>query len=874
MSSLVTQQAPAAARESPRKEKSTAVVSGRATLASLSAGGLIALALLLTAPPAEAVEIDWVPVLDPGNFCDSDNPGGRCPGAVEQAYEISTFEITTLEYTEFLNAVAVSDPNALYDENMSILRTGSPGSYMYGSQNDDLPITYVSLYDSLRFANWLHNGKPSGDQDETTTEDGAYTLLGTNPASVIRNPTARVFLPSEDEWYKAAYWNPEAVTGYYDYPTGSNTETVCVFPPVATPNRANCDHSQEVLVGLYTGSPSPSGTFDQGGNLWERVEGAQATSGLMRGGAWNDGGSQNLAASVWSFVPNTTQLDWVGFRVARRQADPWVTITDPENAGDAAHLDFGAVDYVYQIGRYEVTNGEYAEFLNAVAASDPNELYDAGTDIARSGNSGSYTYAPIPDAESEPVIFVTFFDAARFANWLHNGMPTGSQNATTTEDGAYTLMGHGPLDVTRNPGARVFVPSEDEWYKAAYYDPALGGGLGGYYEYPAGSDAPIACADPSSASNQANCSSAFVVSVGSYTGSPSPWGTFDQGGNVFEWADQCQGVGCSLGRILRGGDKGAGASFTSAASRVGGSTTTPAGNTYGFRVARLPEPWVTVGDPGNVCDSQFDGCFGAVASVYQIGAFEVTNAEYAEFLNAVAASDPNALYNTFMDITRSGSSGSYTYTVDSPHEPVNPVTFFAALRMANWLHNGKPGGAQDAMTTEDGAYTLLGQNPTNVTRNPGARVFLPSEDEWYKAAYYDPLLEVGRGGYYEYPTSSNTQTVCAPPNSTPNQANCAGSGIAAAIGGLYTGSPSPWGTFDQGGNVSEWNEGTGAADTRILRGGLFGSSSVVLGADHRFGLDPSESGGGFRLARVPEPDAWLLGVTALLVVAGLRWVRA
>jgi sulfatase modifying factor 1 len=411
---------------------------------------------------------------------------------------------------------------------------------------------------------------------------------------------------------------------------------------------------------------------------------------------------------------------------------------------------------------------------------------------------------------------------------------------------------------------------------AAYYDPELGGGLGGYYDYPAGSDTQITCANPNSDPNQANCSSPFFKSVGSYTGSPSPWGTFDQGGNAHEWTDQCLGgTGCPIGRTLLGGHAGSGASSTAAGSSILGDTTGPGIGGRGFRVARLPEPWVTVGDPGNLCDPQFDGCFGAVATVYEIGTLEVTNAEYAEFLNAVAASDPNGLYATFLEITRSGSSGSYTYTADTDHEPVVGVSFFDALRMANWLHNGKPGGAQDATTTEDGAYTLLGQNPTDVTRNPSARVFLPSEDEWYKAAYYDPLLGVGRGGYYDYPAGSDALIVCAAPSSAPNQANCGGSGIPATIVGSYTGSPSPWGTFDQGGNGGgEWTEGVDAPGTRVFRGGNAGSNPQDLAADFRFGLDPSSDAGAFRLARVPEPSAWLLGVTAMLTLAGLRRVRA
>ena len=84
-------------------------------------------------------------------------------------------------------------------------------------------MNYVTWYDAIRFANWLHNGQGSGD-----TETGAYTLLGnatptpSNGPSITRNPGATWFLPSENEWYKAAYHNP-AANSYSLYPTSSHT---------------------------------------------------------------------------------------------------------------------------------------------------------------------------------------------------------------------------------------------------------------------------------------------------------------------------------------------------------------------------------------------------------------------------------------------------------------------------------------------------------------------------------------------------------------------------------------------------------------------------------------------------------------------------
>ena len=152
--------------------------------------------------------------------------------------------------------------------------------------------------------------------------------------------------------------------------------------------------------------------------------------------------------------------------------------------------------------------------------------------------------------------------------------------------------------------------------------------------------------------------------------------------------------------------------------------------------------WVTVGDPGNAPDTEVmsDGTtgYGSVADVYRISKYETTNAQYAEFLNAKAASDPLGLYNTSMGsptfgwdgITRSGSSGSYSYSAIAGREnrPVNYVSFYDSLRFSNWLHNGQGSG-----DTETGAYTLLGGTPipsngSTVTRNAGANIFLKFDD--------------------------------------------------------------------------------------------------------------------------------------------------
>lgn len=175
-------------------------------------------------------------------------------------------------------------------------------------------------------------------------------------------------------------------------------------------------------------------------------------------------------------------------------------------------------------------------------------------------------------------------------------------------------------------------------------------------------------------------------------------------------------------------------------------------------------------------------------------------------------------------------------------KPVNLVSWFDAARFCNWLHNGRPSGAQDAATTEAGAYdlTIPGAIAGNtVTRSPGARFFLPSEDQWYKAAYHQPTSAGGDvDGYWLYPTKSNDIPAVAAANAIgeiePDTANIANylqgadwdsdgndvneNGNVTAAGSGGAGSAGFYGAFDMGGNVFEWNETVISGSFRGLRG--------------------------------------------------------
>jgi autotransporter-associated beta strand protein len=316
--------------------------------------------------------------------------------------------------------------------------------------------------------------------------------------------------------------------------------------------------------------------------------------------------------------------------------------------------------------------------------------------------------------------------------------------------------------------------------------------------------------------------------------------------------------------------------------------------------------FVTVGNPGNTPDTVVeitDGStgYGSVPYVYQMGEYDVTTAQYCQFLNAVAtAADPYGLYNPGManppsvpttqrvgcGIIQTPITGGYYYSVVPGDEnyPVNFVSWGDAARFCNWLQDGQPSGLGEvAGTTETGAYTLNGGTSdaafSTVTRNANATYFIPSVNEWYKAAYYDTTLNGGTGGYWAYPTKSNT----APNNTLPDTGNHANfyDDINSGNGGYtdpttfltpvgdFVLSPSPYGTFDMGGDVLEWIEGAEGGSWRPLRGGAFDLEAHAMASNYYWAIDATYENGdvGFRVASsVPEPGSialLLAGAVAL-----------
>ena len=265
--------------------------------------------------------------------------------------------------------------------------------------------------------------------------------------------------------------------------------------------------------------------------------------------------------------------------------------------------------------------------------------------------------------------------------------------------------------------------------------------------------------------------------------------------------------------------------------------------------------FVTVGDAGNTADTRHaTPGYGAVGYEYDIGTCAVTKSQWDTVVNA----DLGDVLN---------DPGTW-----SGNRPVALISWHDAAMFCNWLTSGD---------VTQGVYAINGGLVTNIDRSAarsayGTTYFIPTEDEWYKAAYYK-----GGGtdaGYWDYPTQDD---LANPPDGIGslgdpvfdavfydgyNESHPRDADKAGVLG--------PYGTMGQGGNVWEWNE-TAIGSSRGLRGGYYASGEAHLRAAARSGNNPltEHVGYGFRVASAPVPETGSVLVWASLGVIGLVWFR-
>jgi formylglycine-generating enzyme required for sulfatase activity len=315
------------------------------------------------------------------------------------------------------------------------------------------------------------------------------------------------------------------------------------------------------------------------------------------------GAAASLAVILpaWADVDPLSGIDFV--RITHPGNAPWMgtpPVQFPPIQNQA--LGRGSVGYEYSIGRFEVTTSQWVQFFNAAydrPAGEPGlpwlippTFWGAqGTTPINNSNPNARRWQVPAGNEMRPVGNISWRMAAMYCNFLHNGGagaagPGGVVPRDNFLNGAYDVSTFGNNgtggfsdQATRSPDARYFIPSWDEWLKAAHYDPHKNGpDQGGWWAYPNSTDSRLISGppgvlvstneigppvpDPSGVLGQSNNGweaqhfpglSPFTTLLGAYTDVQSPWGLFDVSGATTEWTEEIRFVaGGGMGRAYDG----------------------------------------------------------------------------------------------------------------------------------------------------------------------------------------------------------------------------------------------------------------------------------------------------------------------------------
>jgi formylglycine-generating enzyme required for sulfatase activity len=293
--------------------------------------------------------------------------------------------------------------------------------------------------------------------------------------------------------------------------------------------------------------------------------------------------------------------------------------------------------------------------------------------------------------------------------------------------------------------------------------------------------------------------------------------------------------------------------------------------TFGSGANTFTMDFVTIGNPGNAADTTGNPSpAGAVAFSYNIGKHEVSRDM------VLKASTAGGLGLTLADMTFWAGAAA-----NGLRSPASGITWLEAARFVNWM-NSSQGYSPAYKFGTDGLFRLWqpsdpGYNIRNLFRNSNSYYFIPTVDEWYKAAFFDPNKNNGSGGYWKYPTGSDTAPVPVENGNLQGTMVYRGQYAPADIddaGGL-----SPYGTMAQGGNIGEWVETAGdgigdvAGENRGIRGGDWGANEGGVMSTSYGSLWPTWDyfNTGFRVASVPEPSSLsLLALGGVVMALGRR----
>ena len=268
--------------------------------------------------------------------------------------------------------------------------------------------------------------------------------------------------------------------------------------------------------------------------------------------------------------------------------------------------------------------------------------------------------------------------------------------------------------------------------------------------------------------------------------------------------------------------------------------------------------FVNIGNAGNADDNIG---YGAVPYAYRSGVTEISQ----DMITKATASG-------LTDVTAGAWAGS---------QPAANITWYEAAAFVNWM-NTSTGHQKAYDLTYSGSWSMglwssadaWQTGGTNLYRHKDAYYVLPSEDEWYKAAYYDPNKS-GGAGYWNYATGSDTAPGAVASGTGAGTAVYGGGSITVPAGVDDNGGLSPYGTRGQNGNVWEWSESAfispndSSSENRAVRSGYWNDPELSLRSSVHSSSGPSNSSNtiGFRVASVPEPSAALL-----VLMAGGGWL--
>lgn len=409
---------------------------------------------LLAAPHEDLrASMEWVKIENPN--ADFETTGD---GRVEYVYWIGKKELSIAQ----IQAAYTAEP-AICDGDEDWWNS-DPNSH-----GTNAPATMLSWHEAARFCNWLTSGSVSNGAYQLD-ESGLVTNI--NRSAALEQFGIIVAVPTDKEWYRAAYWTG---SDFSDYANGTDTapqaEVDALYNAIGTP----------WTVG--SGAVEQNGTFDMGGNIdeWTETPGREPYTNryFLHGGYY--AGTAELINSERPprTVPPESESTSRGVRVAaisgqasniivHGEASLEMEFISMENAGDESDVTgSGGVDYIYQIGKYEVT---VEQFMTA---------YSADSSISDGDEDYWNNVVPQPLGTNAPASRVTWHEAAKFCNWLTSGSSSNGAYQLSPE-GVVTNIDRGAASILYSP---VYViPTEDEWYKAAYWT------VDGYSDYPNGSN--------------------------------------------------------------------------------------------------------------------------------------------------------------------------------------------------------------------------------------------------------------------------------------------------------------------------------------------------------------------------------------------------